>query len=353
MFDLKTTLDSLREAPYVSTDKPKEHNYPSSASVSHSKHGYETVEGECLRKEWYRWKKYPVPPGSRSARISRILDAGDMYEAMIINEIKNAGLYIADQVPIYIPEYNISGRIDVFIKDPTLAPPFPQRPSPEHLIGIDIKTTGGYQKCKGKIFSTRDTPLAPETSHVLQCLCYLHYYMPYGIKKWQLLYLDRALGASESNPTHMSIHTITINENGNPVISNESGTEIWDHFTVQDMFDRFKHLNNMVKANSLPERDYHIQYSNSRIISMYDADVFNKTQKETVTKGIKNCGVPKQDITDDMDPIAQIGDWQCRYCEFMELCYSDNPAKTQPKPIIKNVKAPKISDEPLNVEDLA
>lgn len=355
--DLKDILDSLRVRPFVTGYKPRTSNYPSAASVQYKDDlGYTITEGGCNRKEWYDWMGFGRQVSSaRSARNARILQAGLFYEEMFRNELKEAGLWVGEEIPFYIPEYKLSGRIDAFIKDPALAPPSPQRPLPEHLIGIEFKTVGGYFGCKGPIISTRDTPLQPKASNVLQCLCYLKYYGQFGINKWLLLYVDRALGSSEASPTHWNYHLISIDEEGYPVIANEQSTTTWKHFNIKDIFDRYDSLNKAVNSKTIPDRDYHIQYDNERIIKMYTNGKLSKTDKEAVERAGRNLNKPLNKVTEEDGPLIAKGDWMCRFCDYQEICYSDNPGEL-PKPKAapkKKVVAPNPDNEPTDVEGLA
>jgi hypothetical protein len=308
-----------------------------------------------MRQQWYDWKGFSkeLSVGARSARIQRIFEAGEFYQDMFVKEFKNAGLWVGDEIPFYIPEIKLSGRIDCFIKDPAKAPPPPNRPKPEHLIGVELKTVGGYMGVKGPVISTRDTPLSPKVDNVLQCLCYLKYYSQFGVKKWLLLYVDRGLGSSEANPTHWNYHTITIDKDDHPVISNEMGSTTWTDFTVKDVMDRFKNLSKYVETNTLPPRDYELQYSNARIRQMYENHEFAKTDTASIDRYIRKIKKPIAEVTEEDPPILQKGDWRCRFCDFCEICYSDKPQELPSAPKqAEKVVAPEIVDEPKEVEDL-
>lgn len=353
-FDLKEMLDGLRTRPYVTGYKPRTSNYPSAASVQYEKNGRTVTEGNCMRQDWYDFKGFSKGNvGTKSARISRILDAGKMYEDMFVTELKQAGLWVGDEIPFYIEDCKLSGRIDAFIKDPSKAPPPPGRPSPEHLIGVELKTCAGFFGTKGPIKSTKDIPLSPKVDNVLQCLCYLEYYSQFGIDKWLLIYVDRALGDSERYPLHWNYHIISVNEDRHPVISNSAGTTVWSHFTVDDVLNRFRGLLKHVDDNTLPPRDYEIQYSNARIAEMFANGEFAKTDTEAINRYVRVNGKAITEVTEEDPPILTKGDWRCRFCDFDEVCYSDKPSEL-PRPVqeTKKIVAPKLVDEPKEVEDL-
>lgn len=333
--DLKEALDSIREAPYVQGYKPKQNLHPSAASAKYTTaKNKEVTIGTCLRRQYYDYNDYLVG-GPSSARMSRILQLGDIYANLFIEDFKRLGIYVDDEVSFFIPEYGISGRIDCLIKDPYKAPKPFIRPSPSDLIGVEFKTVGGYQGVRGPIISTRDIPLSPKPENVLQVMIYLDYYKKWGLDKWLLFYIDRGLGAGEENPKHYEIHTITLNSNGSPVIQNDSGITVWDYITVEAIYKRYKELAKFLSGKELPPRDFILQYSNTQILELFKSGELNKADTEKVEKYIKK----KSKVSDEDPPIIQKGDWQCTYCPFTSICYSDNPAeKPKTKIIAKQIE---------------
>ena len=43
---------------------------------------------------------------------------GELYEQYIIDMAKNTGIFIGTQIPIYIPEFNVSGKLDLVAVNP-------------------------------------------------------------------------------------------------------------------------------------------------------------------------------------------------------------------------------------------
>jgi len=356
--DLRDIIDGLRSKPYVTGNKPAQNFYPSSASVKYTKDGEVITVGECMRKTWYDWMgfgKYVSSTAIPSPRMSRLWQVGDLLGDMFVKEFKEAGLWIGDEVPFYIPELKVSGRVDLLIKDPYKAPKPPGRPSPDQTIGIEFKTVGGWMGVKGPIISTKDTPLGPKPENVLQCLVYLSYFSKWGINKWILLYIDRAMGQSEANPKHYNCHTISIDDNDHPVISNDEGTVTWDHITVSDVLRRYQVLDKYIQDKTIPPRDYAIQYTNAQIITKYQNGSLNKTDTSSVEAYLKRNGKKAEDVTDDDVCVLTKGDWRCQYCDYKSICYSDTPDKgpdivEDPTVVIKAPPPP--VDEPDVIKDL-
>ena len=323
MITLIDILNSYRQNPPVNVPpKTSTGFYPSAASVEYidPDTGVSVVSGECLRKTFYYKMGYPSA-GVTDARRSRIMEMGNLISNMIVDDAKRAGVYIADELPFTDTDNNISGRVDLIVKDPFSCPNTLDRPSPEHLILIEIKSMGGYYNVKGPMVSTKDTPLRPKMDHLLQIMVYANYYRKYGVQKYILLYVNRE---------NMDIvtHNISINDNGNPVISNDEGVTTLPYITLDNIISRYKKLSFYISKNELPPRDYSIQWSNTRIIRELNASNLNKTETEIVKKKVQALGA----ITNDIAPVLQKGDWQCQYCEFSQTCWSNDP-KSKEKPV--------------------
>lgn len=319
---LKQLLDGIRTHPYIVSRRPRKSFNPSSASVEVKDGDGFKVIGTCLRRLYYEHND-TRPDGEfiLSARMSRILEMGDIYARLFIEDFKKLGIFIAEEVSFYNKKYDISGRIDALIKDPYTSPRLPERPSAQDVIGVEFKTVGGYQGVKGPVISTRDTPLMVKMDNLLQTMLYLDEYKKYGVKKWLLFYIDRALGASEDNPKHYEIHTIELTEDGSPIITNDSGTSTFNYLKVQHIYDRYDSLRKSLDAGALPKRDFSLQYSNKKIESLFQQDLLDKTTTEKLTKKLKK----DTKLFSKEEPVLEMGDWQCAKCPFMNTCYSDNP----------------------------
>jgi len=338
--DLKEIIDGYRSSPVVVSTRRQSHLYPSSASIEFTdEHNDVEVHGSCLRQQYYQYKGVQVV-SETEARIMRIRDMGDCISEMFVDDFKRAGLYVADEVSLYIPKIGVSGRFDIMIKDPYAAPKGPQRPHPKHLIGVEIKSIGGYYNIKGPIKTTRDTPLAPKIEHVLQSMIYLDYYSQYGLKKWLIIYVDRESLAWVP-------HTLTLNENGAAIIQNEQQNLVWDHVTMAAIEDRYQRLWHYIQNDELPPRDYVLQYSNSTILKMYTRKKLSKTDSGIIERKLKK-GQP----TDDDDPILSKGDWRCNYCDFSDKCWSNDPdVRDEPPKMAMNRQEPTRQEQTPSMED--
>lgn len=344
--DIKSIIDTRRSNPPVAQVRRQTFLYPSSASIEWTdEHGVLRKHGACLRQQWYRFLRYPEDPGEVSARISRIRDLGDVISEMYVQDFKNAGIYVADEVSLFMDDIRVSGRFDIMIKDPYTAPKPPGAPEPKDMIGIEVKSIGGYHKIKGPILTTRDTPLKPIVEHVLQSMLYLHYYSQWGLTRWSLLYVNR-------ENMDDRYHTLIFQPDGSIRIVNESGVFDWTHITIQGIKDRYRTLWKHIEDETIPPRDYDLQYSNTKICSMYARDEFLKTDKATVERGLRKVrkikGIKEiQPISWNSDDIPLIvkGDQACQWCNFAKTCWSDTPdAKNEENKVAALKEQPKASE---------
>ena len=111
--------------------------WPSEATAIIKEGETEEVIGKCRRSRFFRYlydcyhydtekyshyknlidqidrEKEPTDPYLRW-----IWKQGDLYEEYCLQTAKESGVYIADQNQVYIPKYNVSGKIDIVTINP-------------------------------------------------------------------------------------------------------------------------------------------------------------------------------------------------------------------------------------------
>jgi len=103
------------------------HLYPSEASVIDADG---VIHGRCLRQVYYRLTN-TQKTNPENARAMWIFQMGLLVEAAIIEQCKQAGIWYDDHVKWYNPEFNLSGELDVVIRNPE---------EPDMLIGVECCT---------------------------------------------------------------------------------------------------------------------------------------------------------------------------------------------------------------------
>lgn len=288
------------------------HWHPSSASVRYiNNYGENVAAGTCLRQQYYRRTKVQGIE-NQDFRMRLKQCAGDVWSDWLNTKVKEAGFYLGDEVPFFNDEYNYTGKIDLMVTEEGTG----------HPVGVDWKTTGTYIG-GGKTKIVGNKPFAPGEDHVLQMMLYLYNYMP-AVQKWVILYIDR-------DSFDMAEHEIRLatSEDGSyryPIISNAMGTYEWHHLRFEDIFARWNYLADCLRSGSVPERDYQIQYPNSRIVGMFQRGDLNKTDTKKVGTLLKK----KPEVSDTDPIILEKGDWQCRFCEFVKHCHQEITTPASP-----------------------
>ncbi len=274
---------------------PRQTHYrPSEASVTWvDKRGYKRVAGTCMRAAFFRCSGV-APTGSTSAYTQWIFELGKAVEQILVEQYKQMGIWIANNIDFYWPEYNIKGEIDILINEP----------GTDIIVPLEIKSYYGYNANRDLVGNTRQTG-APKTSQMLQALVYLYHFQdrfPY-IK--MVYYARDSAGRAEFDLT-----LVKEGENKTRVAINGI---IDQRFYVENIISRYKELDQYVQLGQVPANDYELQFSPEKIQERYAIGEIGKTVYEKWEKAYKKN-----------KELPCIGDWQCRpqYCQYSKLCWN-------------------------------
>ena len=160
--------------------------WPSAASaVIKNDHGEEVVVGKCRRATFFRYVKdnlkfYEDKYKHWSVLVEEIKDkerkpdrylmwiwqAGQLYEDQFVELCKRAGVYIAEQIPLYIKTHNISGKVDFVALNP--------HTGKYHIVEIKSVYGFGKESVCGKPASARRPQKngEPRDSNLMQIAIY-------------------------------------------------------------------------------------------------------------------------------------------------------------------------------------
>ncbi len=309
--------------------------YPSSVSIEYERNGETRRVGTCLRQQYYYIAGVPK---SNSGRIIDKLKAafGNAIHDEIAEILKTSGIYIAAEKRIYrglgeedgLPP--ISGRCDIVLQDPVSGLP----------VVVEVKSSNDsswyFLKNVLRGGSKAGEEARPKEDHVAQLLLYIDYYGKYGVEKGILLYVGRATG-------EMKQFIIRMTEEGSAFVQSDDISEVWEHVNIHSINKRWNQLLLHISQRSLPPRDYDFQYSNQRIVNMYDNGELNKTDTATVKRKLK---AGKLDCE-----LLKKGDWQCSWCDFRDICLGIEWDEEFNTPRVANpIKLPKYRQVDTSVE---
>ena len=272
--------------------------WPSEASATYCDNGETITVGKCKRAMFFRYlvdsykfyKKYKIwrPLVERLERDAKPPDkymlwiwaAGNQAEEYLIDQAKKSGVYVSEQVPVYIKSHNISGKKDIESYNPESG----------KLTIIEAKSVYGFganntlgtesQRRRGVMGTPRD-------SNLMQIAIY-HWWsasLDPAYEESRLVYIARDTGR------YAEYQVRTINENETIHIEYRSWHPyigIWKRvpYTINNILENYEYIQKAIDGGIIPPRDYDLKWSEERLKKAYEADELNKTDKKKYEKTI-------------------------------------------------------------------
>jgi len=267
----------------------KSYFYPSEASVKWTdRNGIEQCAGACLRQCYFR-RKPEYKPLPTTPYTQWIFALGKAVEQILVEQYKEMGILVANNVKFFDPEHKLSGEVDIVLKDPK---------SGELIVG-EVKSGYGYHFVRDVIKGTRTISPSPKTSQLLQTLLYVDILSDYFSYGKMIYYARDAADRTE--------YDITIMEDGTTGEKRPCIDGIVDpRFTMKDIYDRYALLDTYLQNDEIPPNDYEKVYSKEKVEKLYKLKEVGKTKYEAWQKGKE-----------------QVGHWMCRYCEYNQYCWDE------------------------------
>lgn len=284
-YDLFFAMDEHISRPRFTAQRAK-HFYPSEASVEVlDEHGDRVVHGGCLRASFFRLTGMSSLP--EEARMQYIFEQGHHVESIITNLAKEMGIWVANSVKFIDLEHNISGELDLVLKEPS-----------GQQYGGEVKSFYGYY-AKSEIFGNRSKVGMPKMSQLLQTLIYCHVFqdrLPY----FRMIYFAR-------DSVDRKTFKIELAEMDGKLYPQIDG-RILTTFTMDDIYERYARLSTAVQMQQAPAADFELQYSAEKINDFHAKGKVSKTAFAKFNAG-------------KLKPDQYIGDWNCRYCKYKNACW--------------------------------
>lgn len=323
--------------------------WPSEASaIIKNKWGEEEVVGKCRRATFFRYATHsfefypeldhlrPLVQELKTKAVEPerylrwIWEAGKLFEEQQINLSKSCGIYVEDQVRVFIKEYNLSGSMDLIIVNPqTYAKSIVEIKSVYSFGGNQVMGTP-YERRVGVIGVPRD-------SNLMQIALYDWFFAQErsDFEHSRLLYGDRGTGrdAEFGIETKQIEDTIHIFYWG---ISPNYSKKILSPITINSIInDGYQYIIDHLMAGTIPPRDFELEYSQERIKTLYDRDLVSekkdqkltKKERERIEKIEQRKVEDAERIKNGKNPLKPLkpvtkGDWHCQNCKFIEVCYN-------------------------------
>ena len=270
-----------------------DHFYASDASIKiPNPWGEMEPHGTCIRAQFYRVTGTKLPMAEMD---TRRMDYGNAIHDHETQRFIRARILHSSEVSFYDPEHNVSGRIDNLVYNPF------SQPGNLELLGVEVKSVGGYAGSQGVITAKAGQDPEPKVAHVLQCMIYMDWmHRRHGSQlKWLLHYHDRDSGKSAEHVLVMTPDGISVN----------GQVREWK---MADVYARWDLLKSFIEAGQVPPRDYTISYDRNRLLLLLDRQQLSKTNAALVRRN---------------KPV-DLGDWQCRYCRWKMICHEGDADAT-------------------------
>lgn len=293
------------------------------------------VVGKCRRQEFFRFLLAQWNFSKDYEKYTRFLEyvlskkkptetylkwiwkQGEIYEDYCVDLAKESGVFVSGQTSVYIPQYNVSGKLDLIVVNPET--------TKYHIV--EVKSVYGFNAngVLGTDAERRRGVLGtPRESHLMQIGLYQWWYANSDERfaEGLLVYGARDTGKYAE-------YKITVEKEGDldyifyqgnaPANTSKVNTGI----SIQSILENYRYVTESISKDSIPERDYELVYSQDRIRELYEAGELNKTDTAQYEKRQKQIEEGKTRLVKEVVK----GDWQCRLCEYSKVCYeeSNNP----------------------------
>lgn len=297
--------------------------------------GGQKIIGKCRRSSFFRYltdlyffdpEKYshyenlvnqliteaePVDPYMRW-----IWKQGDLYEEYCLQTSKDSGVYVADQTQVYVPEWNISGKIDIVVINPETG---------KYKI-VECKSVYGFgaNVVLGSPSERRDQKMGtPKDNYLMQL----------GIYQWWYAnkhdnFEDGLIVCGARDTGKFAEYGLTVELNEETQKNHiywyphfpYQGEKVDSQITIESITSNYKYIQDSIDSGTIPSNDFFIQYSDEKIKDMFEKGQLNKSETARVEKRLDQITKGSKRINKQIDK----GDWQCNYCKYKRICFDQN-----------------------------
>jgi len=253
-----------------------------------------------------------------------IWTAGQLYEDYVVKLAKSAGVYIDDQIRVFVREHNVSGLIDLRIINPET----------HKLIVAEIKSVYGHgaNAVLGTPAARRQGVLGtPRDSNLMQIAIYDWYWSKQNPnhEDSRLMYGARDTGryAEYKINTKEEDGIISISYAGiAPAITPWVKSPITITSIMEEGFD---YVHKHVETGLIPPRDFDISYTRAQIDELHDRKQLTMTDRKQYEKIIAREKENEERKANNLKPKKELkaisrGDFQCNWCKYAKSCYNED-----------------------------
>lgn len=299
--------------------------YPhqASAEVVDPKSGLQVTIGGCTRQSWYDLRRVPPSEEPAGAKQRRIMKTGDLIATEFVYEqAKRAGIYVADEISMFDPDNKLSGRYDLMVRLPDGS-----------LMVVDVKSISGWKEVPHCASGRNGFDyMEPRWKDLLQLMCYMQWYLQFGVLYGSLVYVSREMEQNEFCFEWVNLEKGAKRPHDDAYLRCYSRERAWElpWLTWGQIRRRYESLYSYLQSGEMPPRDFKLFYSNSDLVRMAEAGGsgnqlvdLNATETKTVLSKLQTAKKRKPDVDiDSLPPFVEKGSFQCNYCNWKTLCWS-------------------------------
>jgi hypothetical protein len=297
--------------------------------------GNPKLMGKCHRQVWYSKKRVERTNVSDDMSYIRF-GVGDAVEEELQKHWEKQGLLLAANLKVKAPigtcsdgeQIDMSGEIDAILRMAEMDEAGRVIGiDTEQAIGIEVKSTRGYfseKMLKGK--GNKMYPIGyPKLEHLMQTGMYLHTRKvveeTYGVKIPYFVLIYEIVDSCSTNQFRIELSNDYDGEilvktmdgrlilpQTDPMQQLESGGKMNQPIaglTIENILERYVLSYEKLKADTPPERDFSLRFSDELFEEMKNQGELTKTKMAAFAK----------------NDTAPVGDWQCSYCDWKDECY--------------------------------
>lgn len=316
---------------------------PSSAGITvEPEPGLKIRYGGCPRKAFYSHRGYPKDGGLDTWDGHYKRKGGDFVTNEMTAILMRAWALIGNEIRVNVVRstkkkrlYRMSGRIDLCVRNPDTGGP----------IFIECKLRSEYGKT-GIIESRKENdylchmPLTAGLAEIPQSVIYYDFIrseMGVPNPDYRIVYQSRETATR-------SEHWLSIDPDGQVVISNIEGVQRPEGVTLQRIYEDADDVMDAVFDDCVPDRPFSLQWSEQRLRYEHRRKgLRNKALFEAVKAWIVKGGTPP--------PIGD--DFPCTFCDYFRGCHEGYPGfapQRAPAPTIAFIPQEE-GDAPIPVDD--
>lgn len=241
---------------------------------------------------------------------------GNLYEDYLLKTAKESGVYIGDQIQLYIPDYNVSGKIDIVVINPETS----------KLSIVEAKSVYGFNAnfVLGSSADRKDGKLGvPKDSYLMQIGLYQYWYGNKNEEFEEALLVCGARDTGKYAEYKIKVEPDPESETEDDMIwyrGHHPNVTPWvnSRISIQEILKQYKGIQDALDSGVIPERDFDIEYSDEKIDTLYERGLLNKAETVRYEKRKTQIEEGKTKINKQIEK----GDWQCNFCNYKNLCYS-------------------------------